>query len=112
MYFRYLFGIFVGATTILAIILFGAKGITALALLALRPLIMRWKKMHTDERELSLFYKTNSITLGVIIFLIILMYFTVGQNAKDLFTPYWLTIFAAFTVAVQGIVGLILLRLK
>ncbi len=112
MYFRYLYGILVGTITILAIILFGAKGITAFALLAFRPLIMRWKKMHTDERELSLFYKTNSTTLGVIIFLIILMYFTMGQNVKELFTPYWLTIFAASAVAIQGIVGLILLKLK
>lgn len=112
MYFRYLFGIFVGAVTVLAVILFGAKGIPAFALLALRPLIVRWKKIHADERELSLFYKTNSITLGVLIFMIILIYFTMGQNAKDIFKPYWLTIFAASTVAIQGIVGLILLKLR
>lgn len=112
MYFRYLFGILVGVVTIIAIILFGVKGITAFALFAFRPIIMRWKKMHADERELSFFYKANTITLGVIIFLIILINFMMGQNAKDLFTSYWLTIFAAAVVAIQGIVGLTLLKLQ
>jgi hypothetical protein len=112
MYFRYFYGAFVGTISILAILLWGEKGIVVLALLALRPLVMRWKKMEPDERELSLFHKTNTITMGIIIFLLILLYFVVEQNLKDIKIPYWLTFFAASAVAIQGIVGFILLKIK
>ncbi len=112
MYFRYLFGIIVGAITISAIILFGEKGVIALALLALRPMIMRWKKMKADERELSLFHKTNSITLGLVLLLIVVTFLIYGDKIREYFTSYWVTLFAGAIVGIQGIVGFVLLKIK
>ncbi|MEW6196736.1 MAG: hypothetical protein AB1521_16435 [Bacteroidota bacterium] len=112
MNFRYLSGIVVGVITIAAILLFGEKGVIALALLALRPLIMRWKKMKADERELSLFHKTNSVTLGIVLLLIVISILIYGPEVKEYFTTYWLTLLAGTVVGIQGIVGFVLLKFK
>lgn len=112
MQFRYLYGVFVGAITIISILLFGEKGVIALVLLAFRPAIMRLKKMNADEREQSLFHKTNSITLGVILILILAVFLIMGDKTKELFSYYWLTLFAGIVIFVQGLVGYLMLRLK
>lgn len=112
MYFRYLFGVIVGVITITSILLFGEKGVIALALLAFRPAIMRLKKMNADERELSLFHRTNTVTLGIILFVITAAFLIMGEKAKELFSYYWLTLFAGIVIAVQGLVGFVLQKLK
>lgn len=112
MKFRYLFGIFVGAIIITAILLFGEKGVVALALLTLRPMVMRWKKMKADEREISLFHKTNTVTFGILLATIIIFYMIIGKNISDYLTVQWLGIFVSTILLIQSFVGFLFLKFK
>lgn len=112
MYTRYILGIAIGITIIIAMILFGKDGISFIALLALRPLIMRLKKVTLDERELALFHKANSISLGILLGSIIIFYLTMSKNANEYLTPFWFGIFVTAFVIIQSIVGFLFLKFK
>lgn len=75
--------ILVGFGTILLISLIGYKGISALAILALRPLVLEREKIEDEKLYLQFSYKILSNSL-IIIFLMIVFIFTIVQ-----FIPAW-----------------------
>lgn len=112
MYTRYALGIAIGTAIIIAMIVLGKDGIPFIALLALRPLIMRLKKVTSDEREISLFHRANSISLGILLGSIIIFYLAMSKNANEYFTPFWLAIFVALFTIIQSLVGFLFLKFK
>ena len=74
---------FVGFGTILSISLLGYIGIAALAILALRPLILERGKIEDEKLYLQFLYKILSNSL-IIIFLMIVFIFIIIQ-----FIPAW-----------------------
>ncbi|MBV6418813.1 MAG: hypothetical protein DAHOPDDO_00022 [Ignavibacteriaceae bacterium] len=84
MTFRFLYEIFVGIISLFAIIIFGEKGMSVFALLALLPIIMRIKKFKADERETFLFYKGTQIIFTAIVFFIVIGFLFTELKFSDL----------------------------
>lgn len=109
MIFRYFYEAFVGAICITLILLVGTKGLAGLALLAFLPVFLRARRVRPDERDLSLFYKTGNLTLGIMLISVFLIYkfssagmhgHTLGEN--------WVGLIAALAVLFHGLAGLIM----
>lgn len=79
----FLIEMFIGFGTILSISLIGYKGIAALAILALRPIILEREVIKDENSYLQFFYKVLYNSL-VIIFLMIISIFIIIQ-----FIPVW-----------------------
>lgn len=109
MIFRYFYEAVVGALALTLVLLFGMKGLASLALLAFLPLYLRARSVQPDERELTLFYRTGNLTLGIIIVSVFVIYKfsqtsihgqTVGEN--------WKGLLMALIVFFHGLGGLIM----
>lgn len=107
----FLIEIFVGFGCIITISLIGYKGLAALAILALRPLILEREKIDDEKLYLRFSYKVLSNSL-LIIFLMIVFEIIIIQ-----FIPVWRTklppiedlfiILIPFFLLTHGIVGFI-----
>lgn len=73
-----------GVITLISVLIFGPKGMVAMVLIALIPIIMRVKKIKTDEREKQLFFKSTQYIINGIVVLIIISVFVFGVKLKDL----------------------------
>ena len=105
---KFVYELIVGVIMLIAVSMFGVKGIAALALLSAHPFIGK-KKM--DEREMQLFYRVGNFTAGAVLFAaVIISYFSdtpingilVGQN--------WFGLLMAVFIGAHGVAGLILNR--
>ena len=81
----FLIEIIVGFGTIVSISLIGYKGLSALAILALRPFVLEREKIEDEKSYLQFSYKILSNSL-IIIFLMIISIFIIVQ-----FIPIWNT---------------------
>ena len=81
----FLIEIIVGFGTIVLISLIGYKGLSALAILALRPFVLEREKIEDEKSYLQFSYKILSNSL-IIIFLMIISIFIIVQ-----FIPIWNT---------------------
>lgn len=113
MIFRYFYEAVVGAVCITLILLIGTKGIASLALLAFLPLFIRVRRVKPDERDLSLFYKTGNLTLGIMLLSIFLIYrfSTAGIHGHTL-GENWIGLIAALAVFFHGMAGLVINKLN
>jgi hypothetical protein len=95
-----LFGyeLFVGAIAFGAILLLGNRGLAALSMMALLP-ILYWKR-HIDEREYQLFYKVGHYT-SIFVFVAMILFYMLRPS---IFCPGVLCI-SYFTI--HGLAGLL-----
>ena len=112
----FLIEIFVGFGTILSISLIGPKGLAALAILALRPILLA-KEIIQDEKFYFLFsYKILQSSLIIIfimiISLIVIMQFIPSWNAKLPSSENLLITILPFFLLTHGVIGLINLSAK
>ena len=93
---------------LIAIFLFGAKGIAALALLSAHPFL--WKKK-ADERKSQLFNKIGNYTAGAVLLVSIVVYYFSDSIINGLLVgKNWFgLVLSAFLIA-HGIFGLIITR--
>ncbi len=111
MVFRLLYEGAVGLFTFIAILLFGEKGYSVFALLALLPFIWRALKIKPDERELQLFYQTNNWALILTLLSLVAIYeFSDVSVAGHIIGNYWMPLSIAATFIARGIVGLIIFK--
>ncbi len=113
MLFRLMYEGAVGVITLAAISIFGEKGFAAFALLALLPVIWRVVKIKPDERELQLFYQTNSWALFVTILAMFAIYkhpeIIIGGMAVG---DMWFLFSVLAMLVGRGLVGLLIFRLR
>lgn len=108
---RYYFETIAGLLCLVLILLFGSKGIASLAVFALLPIIMRYKKTSTDERELHLFYKAGNYTMGGnILFLYLIYRFSDTAINGNIIGDNWFALAVTTTLFVHGLVGLFLYK--
>ncbi|MGE5353282.1 MAG: hypothetical protein ACM3P0_14465 [Acidobacteriota bacterium] len=113
MIFRYFYEAIVGALAITLVLLFGMKGLASLALLAFLPLYIRARGVQPDERELTLFYRTGNLTLGIIILSVFLIYkFSQASIHGQSIGENWKGILMALIVFFHGISGLVMHKLN
>ena len=92
-----LFGyeLFIGVITFISMLIFKDRGLAAMALMALLPII-HWKK-HMDEREIFLFYKVGNFTAIFVFVAMVLFHFLLpfinclGALAISFFTIHGLS---------------------
>lgn len=71
MAFRFWYEFIFGLIALISVIIFGPRGIVAIVPIAFLPIIMRAKKMKSDERENYLFYKSTQYIINALVFLIL-----------------------------------------
>ncbi|MDT3695703.1 MAG: hypothetical protein ROY99_04870 [Ignavibacterium sp.] len=107
----FLMEIFVGFTTIISIALMGPKGITALALIALRPVLMKKEEIKNPEAYFKIFYKVLSNSLSIIFIMLILIIISIQfipayqsklPPVKDLFI-----LILPFFLLTHGVIGFV-----
>ncbi len=76
-----------------SLLIFGEKGIVALALLALVPIIYRLKKIKPDERETQLFFRGTQYIVNAMIAIIILSVFVFKIHITDLISLHKLALY-------------------
>jgi len=79
----FLFEILIGFGTIVSISLMGPKGMTALAFMILRPLILKREKIEDTDSYFQLFYKILFSSLSIIAIMMISIVII------TLFIPIW-----------------------
>lgn len=82
-----------GIIALCSLLIFGERGIAALALIALVPIIYRLKKITPDERETQLFFKGTQYIVNVIIVVIILSAFVFQTQLSGLMSISRLTFY-------------------
>lgn len=112
----FLIEIFVGFGTIISISLLGAKGLAALAILALRPFILQKENIDDSKSYLEFSYKILSNSLSII-FIMILSIIIILQ-----FIPVWkaklppievmFVVLIPFFLLTHGVIGIINLPAK
>lgn len=105
---RFIYELIVGIIILIAIFLFGVKGLAAMALLAAHPFIGEKK---ADERESQLFTKAGSYTAGATLLAsVIIYYFSDLEVNGQLIGKNWFgLVFSAFIIA-HGAAGLIVFK--
>jgi hypothetical protein len=105
---RFVYELIVGAIMLIAVFLFGTKGIAAMALLSAHPFIGKKK---ADERESQLFNKIGNYTAGaVLLACIIISYFSDSiVNGLVIGKNWFGLVLSAFLIA-HGSLGLIITR--
>jgi hypothetical protein len=107
----FLIEILVGFGTILSISLMGRKGLAALAILALRPIVLEKVIIKDEKIFFRFFYKTLmsslSITFIMIVLLILIMQFIPEWSVKLPPTEILLIIIIPFFLLTHGVIGLI-----
>lgn len=105
---RFAYELFVGIILLIAIILFGDKGFTALVLLAAQPFIGKKK---ADEREIQLFNKVGNYTAGATLLACIAVYYFSDVQVNGMaFGKYWLGLVVAAFLISHGASALIIFR--
>lgn len=112
----FLIEIFIGFGTIISISLLGAKGLAALAILALRPFILQKENIEDSKSYLEFSYKILSNSLSII-FIMILSIIIILQ-----FIPVWkaklppfevmFVVLIPFFLLTHGVIGIINLPAK
>ncbi|MBE0550890.1 MAG: hypothetical protein IH619_00730 [Ignavibacterium sp.] len=106
----FLIEMFVGFGTILSISIIGPKGLAALAILALRPIILEKEIIKDEKTYFQFFYKiiqnSLSIIFIMIVSLIIIMQFIPLWNAKLPPSENLLVIILPFFLLTHGVIGL------
>ena len=101
---------FVGFGTILSISLIGPKGLAALAILALRPILLEKEIIQNEKFYFQFSYKILQSTLVIIfimiISLILIMQFIPVWNAKLPPSENLLIIILPFFLLTHGVIGL------
>lgn len=110
---RYLIETIVGGISLLGILLLGDAGTAFLALLAITPFYMRWRKVKPDERELQLFYKTGNWTMAAMILAIILIdrFFNLSVNGH-LIGDNWTLLAISSIIFLHGSLGLTIRKIE
>lgn len=107
----FLIEIFVGLGTILSISLMGPKGLAALSILALRPIVLGKENIKDEKSYFQFFYKTLQSSLIIIfimiISLIIIMQFIPLWNVKLPPAENLLVIILPFFLLTHGVISLI-----
>jgi len=107
----FLIEIFVGLGTILSISLMGPKGLAALSILALRPIVLGKENIKDEKTYFQFFYKTLQSSLVIIfimiISLMIIMQFIPLWNAKLPPAENLLVIILPFFLLTHGVTSLI-----
>ena len=105
---RFAFEVIIGVTMMIAVLLFGTKGIVVLTLLVAHPFIGK-KKM--DESEKQVFYRAGNYTAGAVLVASVIIFafpdipingILLGQN--------WFGLLLATSIAAHGAFGLFLDR--
>ena len=106
----FLIEMFVGFGTILSISIIGPKGLAALTILALRPIILEKEIIKDEKTYFQFFYKiiqnSLSIIFIMIVSLIIIMQFIPLWNAKLPPSENLLVIILPFFLLTHGVIGL------
>jgi hypothetical protein len=106
----FLVEILVGFGTILSISLIGTKGLAALAILALRPIVLEKEIIRDDKTFFRFFYNTLMSSLSIIfimiVLLIIIMQFIPQWSVKLPPTKFVLIIILPFFLLTHGVIGL------
>ncbi|NWF90869.1 MAG: hypothetical protein HXY50_15600 [Ignavibacteriaceae bacterium] len=84
MAFRFWYELIIGIITLVSLLIFGEKGITALVLLAFLPIIYRMKKIKPDERETQLFFRGTQYIVNAIAAVILVSVFIFRIKITDL----------------------------
>jgi len=107
----FLIEILVGFGTILSISLIGYKGLSALAILALRPFILEREKIDDEKSYLQFSYKILSNSLFIIFLMIIsvliIIQFIPDWNSKLPPTENILILVIPFFLLTHGVIGFI-----
>jgi len=107
----FLIEIFVGFGTILSISIIGPKALAALAVLALRPIILEKEIIKDEKTYFQFFYKIIQSSLSIIfimiVSLIIIMQFIPIWSAKLPPSENLLVIILPFFLLTHGVIGLI-----
>jgi len=112
MKFRYFIEFFIGFLTILAILIWGSKGMVVFALIALIPIIMWIKGIKPDERELALLHNTNSASIVLSVIIFFLLYFYSGNTSNTFVISNWWKLAICSFVTLHGGIGLFHLKYK
>jgi len=107
----FLIEILIGFGTILSISLIGYKGLSALAILALRPFILEREKIDDEKSYLQFSYKILSNSLFIIFLMIIsvliIIQFIPDWNSKLPPTENILILVIPFFLLTHGVIGFI-----
>lgn len=105
---RFIYELIVGIIILIAVFLFGAKGIAAIALLAIHPFI---DKKKADERESQLFNKVGNYTAGAtLLACVIISYFSDFIVNGQLIGNNWFGLVLSGFLIAHGASGLIIFR--
>jgi hypothetical protein len=112
----FLIEIFVGFGTILSISLLGTKGLTALAILALRPFVLPKESIQDKKSYLEFSYKVLSNSLSIIfimiISIIIILQFIPIWESKLPSIEVMFVVLIPFFLLTHGVIGIINLSTK
>jgi cation transporter-like permease len=107
----FLFEICVGFGTILSIALLGPKGIAALSLMILRPIMLEREKIENSKDYFKYFYKILSSSLTIIfimiVSIIIIIQFIPSYKAKLPSIDILFIIILPFFLLTHGVIGII-----
>lgn len=105
---RLVYELFVGVILLIAIFLFGTKGLAAMALLAVHPFIGKRK---LDENEKLIFYKAGNYTAGAtLLACIVVFYFSDATINGQSINKNWLGLVVSIFLISHGIAGVILFK--
>ncbi len=100
----------IGLVIIISVLLFGERGLSAIALIALFPFINRLSKIKGDEREMLIHYRTGNIALGLaVLFVIIIYYFENFTIGKITIESIWMPLTIGSIIFAHGFSGLFVL---
>ena len=107
----YLIEIFIGFGTIITISLIGPKGLAALAIIALRPILLERENIENTKDYFQGAYKILSSSLAIMFIMIVLIFIIVQ------FIPFWkeklppneilFIIILPFFLLTHGVIGII-----
>lgn len=105
---RFIYELIVGIIMLIAIFLFGVKGLAAMALLAVHPFI---GEKNADERESQLFMKVGNYTAGATLFAsVIIYYFSDLEVYGQLIGKNWFGLVLTAFIIAHGAAGLIVFK--
>ena len=105
---RFAYELMVGIVLLVAILLFGEKGMVVLVLLAVQPFIGKKK---ADERESQLFNKVGNYTAGITLLACVMInYFSDLTVNGQLIGKNWLMLVVAAFLIAHGASGIIVFK--
>jgi len=105
---RFFYEMFVGIILLIAVLLFGVKGLAAMALLAAQPFLGKKK---ADERESQLFNRVGNYTAGAtLLACVIIYYFSDLIVNGEMIGKNWLGLVVSAFLIAHGFSGLIIFK--